>query len=117
MKHETKSSVEPGYLNIIVNGEYDFDEMYGLFTYISSEANLASRDRVLIDCSTIKEDMTEVERFKGGQMVAEVFGSRLKAALIMPRITKLGEIAAVNRGARFFVTTSKDEGIAWLIMP
>ena len=116
MKHTTESSVEPDFLRITVTGEYDFDEMYGLINNISSEAARTERDRVLIDCSTIKEEMTEVERFKGGQMIAEIFGSRLKAALVMPHITKLGEIAAVNRGARFLVTTSKDEAVAWLMM-
>ena len=61
--------------------------------------------------------MTEAERFQGGQRIAEVFGDRLQAALVMPvgQVTKLGELTAVNRGAKFLVTESEVEAINWLL--
>jgi hypothetical protein len=31
------------------------------------------------------------------------------------QITKLGEIAAVNRGARVFVTENEQEALRWLL--
>lgn len=116
MKYNAVSAVEPEFLRITTTGEYDYEDMFGFISHIAAEAARTSRKRVLIDCSSIEGDMSEVERFKGGQMVAEIFGSRLKAALVMPYITKLGEIAAVNRGARFLVTTSKNEALDWLLM-
>ena len=116
MKYHAVADVEPDLLRITTTGEYDFDDMYSFISYIADEADRTSSERVLIDCSGIEGDMTEVERFQGGQMIAEIFGSRLKAALVMPNITRLGELAAVNRGARFMVTTSKDEALAWLMM-
>lgn len=60
--------------------------------------------------------MSEADRFQGGQQVAQIFGSRIKAALIMPvgQVTKLGEMTAVNRGAIFLVTDSREEALTWL---
>ena len=67
----------------------------------------------------ITGDMSEAERFQGGQRMAEVFGSRLRVALLMPaaQVTKLGELTAVNRGAKLLVTPSETEANAWLLMP
>ena len=72
---------------------------------------------MLIDCRQFEGSMTEAERFQGGQRIAEVFGARIKAALLMPvgQVTKLGEMTAVNRGAKFLVTDSESEATDWLL--
>ena len=55
-------------------------------------------------------------RFEGGQMFASLFGGDKKIALVLPagQVTKMGELAANNRGARLLVTESMDEAVGWL---
>ncbi len=114
MNYQTNTLVEPDLLRITATGKYVFSDLFGFIEFVAAEAFRAQRDKLLIDCSGLAGEMTEVERFEGGQKIAEVFGPRLKAALIMSTVTKLGEIAAVNRGARFFVTTSEKDALSWL---
>ncbi len=114
---EVKVVVEPEYLRVTTVGKYAFAELFGFLESVKREASKAARDKVLIDSRQLEGSMTEVERFQGGQKIAQLFGRALKVALLMPEvgITKLGELTAVNRGARFFVTSSEDEGLTWLL--
>lgn len=91
--------------------------MFSLIDRAKIEAAKAKRDRVLIDCRDFAGNMSEAERFLGGKRIAETFGSRVKVALLMPaeQITKLGEMTAVNRGAKFLVTHSEKDAIAFLL--
>lgn len=116
MKYQAESFVETEFLRITSTGELAFEDMFHFLGYVRSECRRTSRTRVLIDCSQMGGDLSEGERFAGGKKVAELFGTSIKAALVMPpaQITKLGELAAVNRGAAFLVTASADEAREWL---
>ncbi len=116
MNLELETSVEPDFVRITVGGKYRFEEMFDFIELLRKTADQARRKVVLIDCRRVEGSMTEAERFQGGQKIAEVFGARLKAALLMPvdQITKLGELTAVNRGAKFLVTKCEDEAKDWL---
>lgn len=117
MIFEVVPAVEPDHIRFTIDGVYSFDKMFDFIEHVRSEADKAKRDHVLIDCSKLQGSMTEADRFQGGQRVAQVFGSRIRVALIMPegQVTKLGELAAVNRGARFLVTESRIEAEQWLL--
>ena len=117
MSFEVVTTVEPEYVKISVIGEYSFERLFEFIECVRSISQETSRTRVMIDCQRMSGNMTEAERFQGGQKIAEVFGSRIRAALLMPegQVTKLGELAAVNRGAKFFVTSSADEVMPWLL--
>ena len=110
-------AVEDDFLRITTIGKYSFHELFGFIDRVKGEAERSKRSRVLIDSRLLDGKMTEAEKFQGGQRIAEVFWHRIKAAVLMPaeNITKLGEMAAVNRGARFFVTHSEDEALGWLL--
>ena len=116
MKYRSATAIEPDLLKIRAFGEYDFEDLEGFIKHIKAEADRTGRDRVLIDCRNIGGHMTEGERFEGGVLIADVFGPGLKAALLMDArfVTKLGELAAVNRGAKFLVTSSEEEALGWL---
>ena len=60
---------------------------------------------------------TGAELFSAGERIAQVFGSHIKAVVVNrpERIMKLGELAAINRGARFLVTDSETEAMDWLL--
>lgn len=108
--------VEPHLLRVTTTGQYVFDELFDFLVRVKAEAIAAKRDRVLIDSSRLEGNMTEAERFQGGQKIAQLFGPNIALALVMPpeQITKLGEMAAVNRGGRFLVTDSEAEALEWL---
>lgn len=119
MSVDILTAIEPDFIRLTVSGRYLFEELFDFVTLVKREADRAGRDRVLIDCRQFEGSMTEAERFQGGQYIAEVFGPRIKAACILPagQVTKLGELTAVNRGARLLVTESGEEAMNWLLKP
>lgn len=114
---ELVPTIEAEYLSVKTTLEYTLENMFLLIDKVKVEAAKAKRDRVLIDCRDFTGHMSEAERFLGGKHIAETYGSRLKVALLMPgeQITKLGEMTAVNRGAKFLVTNDEKEAIAFLL--
>jgi hypothetical protein len=116
MSFEVITAVGPDRRLVTVRGLYSFENLFGFIEMVRSEADKTDRKKVLIDCTGMEGKMTEVDRFESGQHIAKVFGSRIHAALVMPegQVTKLDEIAAVNRGAVFFVTDSMEEAERWL---
>lgn len=117
MPYTTDLSVEPDLLRITAEGVYDFRELFGFIEFIKAEAERAGRERVFVDCRKLEGKNPEVDRFEGGQHIAKVFGPILKVALVMPEgeVTKLGELTAVNRGARFRATDDEAEALRWLV--
>ncbi len=111
--------VQPEYVRISISGTYSFEALKNMFSDIYRIAVDCARDRVLIDSRQALGTMTESDKFFLGTTIAEVFGARIKAAGLMRPgvITRMGEMAAVNRGARFFVTESESEALAWLNPP
>lgn len=116
MSIEIQKSVEVNYLRFSVTGEYSFDQLFPFIDRIKNEAAAAGQRSVLVDCSRLAGNMTEAERFEGGKRIAEVLGPRIRLAVVMPEggVTKLGEIAARNRGAQLLVTESMGEAERWL---
>lgn len=116
MSIEVVTELEADRLRITAAGIYAFQDLFGFIESVAAHATRARRSKVLIDCRELEGEMTEVERFQGGQHIAEIFGSRIQAAVVMPegQVTKLGEMAAVNRGAVLLVTESIEEAESWL---
>ncbi len=117
MNFEVETIIEPDLVYIRVSGEFSFVEMYDMVDRFKIEADKADRNCVLVDFRNFSGNLTEAERFQGGQKIAQVFGSRIKAAMLLPQtqVTKLGELTAVNRGAKFLATSSEDEARNWLL--
>ena len=119
MSLEIISTINDDHLKIKLVGDYDFLELMRLIEKVETMAKHADRDLVLIDAREMNGRMTESEKFFAGAKIAEVYGSRIKLAGIMKagEVTKLGEMAAVNRGARLLITESETEAIDWLFRP
>lgn len=117
MNIEVVSAVEPEYIRFTATGEFSLEGVYGVIERVKIEADRATRKMVLIDSRFVEGQMSDADRFFAGVRIAEIFGSRLKTAIIMPRdrITKLGESVAVSRGARLLVTESEEEALGWLL--
>ena len=117
MSFEVVTAVNPKYVRVTASGEYSLERVFGFIDRVRSEADKAARKLVLIDSRSVAGNMTDADRFFAGCRVAETFGAKLKAAVLMPaeKITKLGESVAVSRGARLLITDSEDEAIEWLL--
>lgn len=119
MKLETLTTVEPEFIRVTVRGQHLVEEMLEFIEHVWAESRAVGRSRALMDCRGLEGELTEADRFLGGKRIAELFGSSLKAVCLMPagQVTKLGELTAVNRGARFLATESETEAIEWLLAP
>jgi len=119
MSLEFSTEVLPDHIQIKLTGEYAFGDLMKHVEIMKAAADAAGRNHMLIDARTIEGRMTESEKFFVGSHIAEVFGIRLKVAVLAPsgHVTKLGEMAAVNRGARFMATECQTEAIEWLLPP
>ena len=117
MSFDTTFTTLPEYLRVDVSGEFSIPNLFGLIETVMREAVAAERKLVLVDARNISGELNEADRFLGGQRSAEVFGSRIKSALLMPadKITKMAELAAGNRGAKLLVTADEDEAVKWLM--
>jgi hypothetical protein len=82
-----------------------------LIVVTKAAAEQAERDRVLMDLRGVEGQPKEMDRFYAGQRVAQVFGFRIKVAVVARRevINKFGENTAVNEGARLNVVSSEPD--------
>lgn len=112
-----KTEPKTEHLQVTFSGDYTFDELQDLVPAIKTAADKSGFNRALLDARLVAGRMTESEKFFVGTKIAEVFGSKLKAAIVMRPgdVTKMGEMAAVNRGAHILVTESFDEAATWLL--
>jgi len=119
MSLDMEVEVLPKYVQIEISGVYTFSGMLEGVEKFRFEAEKAGRNRILLDTRSLEGRMTESEKFFVGTRMAEVFGARLKTAVIVApgTLTKMGEMAGVNRGARLFVTESEPEALDWLKTP
>lgn len=119
MSLDIEVEVLPKYVQIEISGVYTFSGMLEGVEKFRFEAEKAGRNQILIDARSLEGRMTESEKFFVGTRMAEVFGARLKTAVIVApgTLTKMGEMAGVNRGARLFVTESEPEALDWLDTP
>ena len=115
MQYQTRS--HENYADIAATGNYDFQQLFSFIDHLKSETERLRTKRLLVDCSELQGHIPEVDRFEGGQKIAEVFGPFTQIAIILApgTVTKLGELAAVNRGARVMVTDDRHEAEDWLM--
>lgn len=108
---------EPDYLKLTAVGDHSAAEMYAFIDNIKAEAVRNGSSKVLVDSFLYSTLMSEADKFALGSHLAKTFGPRLKVAIMLPaeHISKLGELAAVNRGANLLVTSSEPEAIEWLL--
>jgi hypothetical protein len=108
-----------GYLRINVTGRFSFKRVMDLVQAFRDETIDAGKKRLLVDCSDMAGTITESDKFFIAEKIAMTLRNEVRAVVIMPvgRVTKLGELVAVNRGADFFVTDSEVDALKWLLGP
>ena len=103
------------YLEIIYSDKkertYEFlDELYKVY-------RKTGLTKFLIDVTNSPGPFKNIDRFKIGEKLAELFGTECKIAAIekAEKINKLAENTAVNRGVDLYVTADKKSALKWLL--
>ncbi len=122
---EVRTEVRPGYLRVILEGEFQLKELQTIAKRIFDFCFQAKKVKVLVDARKVtgrpslltKIDLADsmVEK----QMEYIVKGAeRLRIAHVLAEgIAEpkgFGETLAANRGGKIFVTTSMEEALRWL---
>jgi hypothetical protein len=117
MSFATDSIVHSDYLRVNAAGDCSLPQIFEFMDVVNKEAENAQRRRVLIDIRDVEGMPSGADLFFAGERIAKVFGSHLKAVVLNrpERITKLGELTAVNRGAKLLVTDCETEAVEWLL--
>ncbi|HET7451426.1 MAG TPA: hypothetical protein VFL12_01675 [Thermoanaerobaculia bacterium] len=103
-------------LRLSLEGSWNLEEVFAVIDRIRWETELAGIDRAFADMRSVEGPIPALDRFFAGERVASVLGSRVRLAVLSrpELIDKLGENAAVNRGARILVTASEPEALEFL---
>ncbi len=122
---EVRTEVKSGYLNVILSGEFQLEEVQRAGRRIFDFCYQSEKRKVLIDAWKVRGKpslLTKIEL--SDSMVAKQMeyivkgGHRLRVAHVvaegMAEAPGFGETLAANRGAKVFVTTSLDEALRWL---
>ncbi len=122
---EVRTEVRPGYLNVILEGEFRMEEVQRVGKRIFDFCYQANLVHVLIDARKVTGRLSLLAKIELADSMVEsqmeyiIKGApRLRIAHVLPdgmaEAPKFGETLAANRGAIIFVTTSTDEALRWL---
>lgn len=105
------------HLSMEVTGKYSLSDYKELVMLIANQCEQRGKCLALVNIIQVEGDFPTFDRFVLGEMVSEVFGSRIKMAVLTPRgkTDRTAENTAVNRGARMRVFFTKDEALQWLL--
>lgn len=98
-------------------GERSYDSYVQLIDLIVSESDKDKETKkVLIDLTQLTGDLSIFERHTVGKYLAEKLPREIRIAVVSPRnyLVKMVENTAVNRGAKMFTTSDREEAAAWL---
>jgi hypothetical protein len=109
--------VKDDYLRVTLAGSYPTGEIRAVLLSIRSKAEELARTKLLLDAWALSPPRVDFERFVLGELVAEIFRSRYRIAVIYrPQFTnRFAENVAINRGASLFVAGSESEALEWLM--
>jgi len=115
MNTEISFQVYADYLQVTLTGAYPVERE--LLETLRDEAQRVNRENILVNAFGLASPRTEIDRFWLGKTIADVFTHRFKIAALVRHefISSAAENTAVNRGARFFVTSDEKTALRWLI--
>ena len=116
MKIQISFEVLDEYLKIHLSGENPVPEIREILTTIKKLSEDNKRTKVLIDAMDLP-DMPDIEKFKLGKLGVQMFGSKIKVAMLRKpaHINKFTENTAVNRGGRLYIVSNEQDALSWLL--
>ena len=114
-------TVEPGFLRVVVRGEYRFANAMSLIERAATESQRNGLDRILVDISGVRLDTnaapTVAEQYETGTVIARRVGAKI-AVLASERALiarDFVDTVAQNRGAFINTFTDGDAALSWLL--
>lgn len=116
MDLEIEYRIMPEYLAVIGRGTWTRSNGRKLIEAIREEAEKCQKNKILLDLVEFSPPDQEVTRFYNGVDFATILPPPFKVAIIGKKemINRLGENAAVNRGAWIKVTSDENTALEWL---
>ena len=104
------------YLLVQSNEPYSMNLFFTTIHEVSKRCENEKLNKVLVDIREMSGNPSIIDRYETGVRIAEVWGSKIKAAGVARRsmINFMVETVAVNRGAEFRVFSDMDLALKWL---
>jgi hypothetical protein len=117
---KSKMIFEPreGFLYLEMSGEYDEQEALGYPARGLKECERLGYKKLLVNSLHMgNANTTAIEKFFIGRKMAEVFGAKLKVAILWnpEDIDKMAEMTANFKGAKVLITGDENEAMEWLL--
>ena len=106
----------PRHTKLKLTWNYDFDEICLVADAVLGICQKAGKQFALVDAHEVVGAVPNLDRFYLGKRVAEVWGGKIKAALVVEgaTINRLFENTAVNRYARVALFADEETALDWL---
>jgi hypothetical protein len=111
--------IKGAYLHFKVDGLYHFQDFIKFPKIILKHSKATGINRTLFNGSLLKNsDISIIDRFFLGEMIAEVLRNKVKLAIVWPTKdrTKFIEIVTANRAAHIKVAVSAQTALRWLMI-
>jgi hypothetical protein len=110
---------EGDYLKFAASGEYTPSAILESIRHIAKECDVRKKNKVLIDLLDVNATSIAFgDRIAFGKAVADVFGTRIKSAVVLPQQhiheQKIGEVIATNRSAVIKLFSEIKPALEWL---
>lgn len=108
-----------GYLYMTCSGEYDLDDFITYLKIIYDRCENEGIYKILMNCMGIKGiDIPTIERYLMGVEAAEQLRYKVKLAFVWHAeyLNHIGEMVAVNRGAKVGVFSTITSAANWLLL-
>lgn len=107
-----------GFLLFTCSGVYTFEGMKDFIGFARNISREKGYDKAIIDMTGVRGSMPDFDRFKLGELIADVVLNTEKLAIIQreEEINKFVENIASNRFVRILVTSNMDEAVSWIRM-
>lgn len=117
MKSTIRFEPREDYLYMKMEGDYNEQDAFSYPTIGLAECDKYGYKKLMVNALHMgNASTTAIEKFFLGRRMAEVFGARLKVAILWnpEDIDKMAEMTANFKGADVLITGDEEEAMAWL---
>jgi hypothetical protein len=118
MKSHYSIEKRPGYLYMVITGEYDLSDFKEYFKIVMERCTKEKTFKLLVNNLNLKgTDIPMNHKFALGEEIGKVIGSKLKGAVVWPArdIDGFTETVAKNRGGNMQLFGDVESAERWLL--
>ncbi len=118
MKSHYSIEKRPGYLYMVVSGEYDLSDFKEYFKIVMERCEKEKIFKIIVNNLDVKgTDIPMVHRFVLGEEIARVIGSKIRGAVVWPTndVDRFTETVAKNRGGNMQLFGDLESAEHWIL--